>query len=103
MAGISLVDLGIDPNRAKKALLYTAIDLLEKNLYFQNKANNISHNGKAIRAELMSKLENQSVGNLLDLCQKLTTLAEVYQLNSAKFDKFERNKSNGNDEDPYGF
>lgn len=103
MAGINLVDLGIDPNCAKKALLYTAVDLLEKNLYFQNKANNIKHNGKAVRAELMSKLENQSVGNLLDLCQKLTTLNEVYQLNSARFNRLERNKPNGSDEDPYGF
>lgn len=100
MAGISLTDLGIDPSRAKKALLYTAIDLLEKNLYFQNKANNIKHDGKAVRDELMSKLQDQSVGNLLDLCQKLTTLAEVYQLNSARFDK--RNSNNNND-DAYGF
>ena len=107
MAGINLTDLGIDPSRSKKNLLYGAVDMLEQQLYWQNKAANINHDKKAVRAELLAKLENQSIGNLLDLCQKLTTLEEVRQQQSQKFDRFERNKNSGNgnsgNEDPYGF
>lgn len=103
MTGISLTELGIDPNCSKKALLYTAIDLLEKQLFYQNKASNIKHDSRTIRAELMRKLENETTGRLLDLCQKLTTLAEVHRLNSEKFRNRDSGKSSENDGYPDDF